>query len=199
MCLLLESIRIYRNEPQNLRWHEHRLNESRKKLLDNTLAPLRLSGLIDTTELDPAVIYKARLLVKKEVEKVEFVPYQKKVVRSLQLVEAADLHYDHKFADRKPIDLLVAAKGEADDILITSRGRVTDASYANVCFWDGTGWFTPALPLLQGTKRALLLEGGLISAMDIHTNDLASFEKVTLINSMLDPGEVEMPVGKIIY
>lgn len=199
MCLLLESIRIYRNEPQNLRWHEHRLNESRKKLLGSRLAPLRLSGVIDTTGLDPAVIYKARLLVKKEVEKVELAPYKKKVVRSLKLVEAADLRYSHKFADRTPIDLLVAEKGEADDILITSRGKVMDTSYANVCFWDGTGWVTPATPLLQGTKRALLLEKGLISSRDFRTSDLASFEKVSLINSMLDPGEVEMPVGKIIY
>ena len=197
--MLLESIRICRNEPQNLRWHEHRLNESRKKLLGSTLAPLRLSGLIDTSGLDPAVVYKARLLVKMEVEKVEFVPYQKKSVRSLQLVEAADLRYDHKFADRAPIDLLVAAKGEADDILITSKGRVTDTSYANVCFWDGTGWLTPANPLLPGTKRALLLEKGLIRTREICTSDLAFFEKVSLINSMLDPGEVELPVRHIIY
>ncbi|MEQ8809522.1 MAG: aminotransferase class IV, partial [Imperialibacter sp.] len=78
-------------------------------------------------------------------------------------------------------------------------GLLTDCSYTNVCFWDGSKWHTPSEPLLAGTKRASLLEKGLISERKIVVNDIKYFESVTLINAMLEPGIIVLPVSQLIY
>ena len=58
-------------------------------------------------------------------------------------------------------------KGDCDDILIIRNGLITDMSYANVAFFDGTQWLTPRIPLLAGTCRERLLETGPIREADI--------------------------------
>ncbi|MEO0570500.1 MAG: aminotransferase class IV, partial [Bacteroidota bacterium] len=73
-----------------------------------------------------------------------------------------------------------------DDILIVRKGWLTDSYYANIIFWDGTGWYTPSTYLLNGTKRSQLLQGGIIQEAPIQLKDLKSFKGFQLINAMLD-------------
>lgn len=198
MYRLLESIKVVGNEPCNLSLHEQRLNDSRRTLLRPDLPPIHLAGVLDTACLNPALTYKARVICSVEVEKVEYEVYKKREIRSLALVESAGISYSHKFADRSGIEALLEKKGEADDILMAKDGRITDTSYANVCLWDGTGWVTPGQPLLKGTKRAWLLGKGLIKEQSVFVKDLPSFEKLCLINAMLDLGELELPVSRVL-
>ena len=51
--------------------------------------------------------------------------------------------------------------------LIVKDGYLTDTSIANIALYDGYTWFTPAHPLLRGTKRAELLNKQLIVEKDI--------------------------------
>jgi 4-amino-4-deoxychorismate lyase len=78
-------------------------------------------------------------------------------VSSLHLIESDTINYTYKSTHREELNALYAQRGMADDILIVKDGYLTDTSIANIALYDGHTWFTPAHPLLQGTKRAELL------------------------------------------
>ena len=85
-----------------------------------------------------------------------------------------------------------------DDIIIVKDGLITDASYANLIFWDGENWFTPNTPLLKGVQREKLLKDGLIQEKEIKPSDLASYQKVALINAMLDfKDKIELSIDHV--
>lgn len=73
-----------------------------------------------------------------------------------------------------------------DEIVIVRRGLVTDASAFNLVFESADGLFTPAGPLLAGTKRQELLERGLIAARRIEAQELGDYLNVRFINAMTD-------------
>ena len=58
-------------------------------------------------------------------------------------------------------------------------------------------WFTPDTPLLKGTQRARLIELGELTPKRIAVEDINSYEKISLINAMIDLGEVEVGVGDV--
>jgi 4-amino-4-deoxychorismate lyase len=184
MCLLVESIKIQNRIPQNIEGHNARLNKSR----------IELFGLSDVLDLRDflklpddlnAGTYKCRVVYAEAVKKIEFIPYVPRVVRTLDLVDGGNIEYEHKYLDRTHIDRLKDAS-KADDILIVKEGRITDASSANVVFFDGVSWITPDAPLLRGTKRQLLLDAGRIFEKGLKEKDLQYFQKAVLINAMLD-------------
>ena len=61
---------------------------------------------------------------------------------------------------------------------------MTDTSYSNIIFFDGTKWVTPSTPLLHGTMRSFLLKNEIISEMKIKVPDMKQFQKARLINAM---------------
>lgn len=71
-------------------------------------------------------------------------------------------------------------------------GLLTDTSFTNVAVFDGERWLTPKHPLLLGTKRASLLERQVIKEADISVETLMNAQKVSLINAMIDLGEIEI-------
>ena len=58
--------------------------------------------------------------------------------------------------------------------------------------FDGERWLTPKHPLLMGTKRASLLEKHVLKEADISVETLMNAQKVSLINAMIDLGEIEI-------
>ncbi len=112
----------------------------------------------------------------KGIEDASYSSYVMRHVHSLALIQADDI----------------------DDILIVKQGLLTDTSIANIAFYNGTHWYTPAHPLLKGTKRAALLEEGILQEKDIRPENLSSFSTVRLFNAMIDWGELELPVRNII-
>ena len=122
----------------------------------------------------------------KDIEAIEFKPYQPRTIKSLKLVEDDEIDYAFKYADRESINLLYERRGTYDDILIVKNNLITDTSFCNIIFFDGQKWVTPELPLLKGTKRQQLLDEGIINEARILVEDLGSFKKFMLINAMLD-------------
>ncbi|MGB0930579.1 MAG: aminotransferase class IV [Chitinophagales bacterium] len=204
MPLLLETIQVKNRQLQHISYHNQRFNRSRKELLgieeEADLAHLMRAylhknfktaiaphtALITIQHLNQNQVYKCRILYDTQIRKVEFVPYTFKKINSLQSVHADDFSYSHKFADRSGLQSLLQKKGRADEILILQNGLVTDTSYSNIAFFDGHEWFTPSKPLLGGTKRAALLEEKKIMEADISPKDLKNFEKLRLVNAMMD-------------
>ena len=72
------------------------------------------------------------------------------------------------------------------DVLIVRNNLLTDTSIANVALEKEGVWYTPRTPLLKGTKRALLLEQGVLTECDIPSDVISSYSPIALFNAMID-------------
>ena len=136
----------------------------------------------------------------KEIERIEFELYSRRMVKSLKVVEADHISYSFKYFDRIALDALFAQRGNCDDILMVKNGCVTDTHFANTAFWDGATWFTPDTPLLPGTMRASLLEKGVLKMARITPGNLNNYHNIRLINALNDlEGGAEVPIEKVTY
>ncbi len=178
---LLETIRCEGGQPSFLSYHQDRVDKSLKQLGSNR--KYDLTSLI----LPPDnALYRCRIIYDSAALNIAYIPYKKRVVHSLKLIQADDLEYALKYADRVELDHLFAKRGDADDILIVQNNLITDTTIANIAFFDGTQWLTPKHPLLKGTTRSRLLDEKKIFESDIHLNDLDKFTAFALMNAMID-------------
>ncbi len=184
MCQLIETIRIENGEPSLLSLHQKRMDETRVKLF-GLKESVNLSTHLSSLSLPQNGIWKYRVTYGIQIETTEFEPYQKRTVQSLKVIEANELQYDHKFAQRTEINKLFALKEDADDILIIRNKLLTDTSYCNIALWDGSEWITPSQPLLKGVRRESLIQSQKIRSFDIRLNDLPSFQLIKLFNAMI--------------
>lgn len=140
---------------------------------------------------------KCRIVYDAFSEQVSFSHYHPKTVRSLRLVECDGIDYHLKYADRSPLEELLARKGDCDEILIVRHGCVTDTSYSNVVFAKGDRLYVPDTFLLDGCMRRRLIESGTVTPVRITPGDIARYDSVSLINAMLDAGEIVIPAGEV--
>lgn len=129
--------------------------------------------------------------------RVDCRPYKVRDIRSLRVITDDDITYPLKRADRSQLDRLAAQRGNCDEVLIVRKGCVTDTSYTNVAFFDGSRWITPDTPLLPGTMRGRLLADGSIVEREVRLEDIRSFRSVSLFNAMMDLGQLIVPVEQI--
>ena len=86
----------------------------------------------------------------------------------------------------------------ADEIIIVKRNHITDTSYTNIALFDGTQWVTPSTPLLNGTRRAQLIDAGRLIEQEVCITNLSSFQSISLINAMMDLNELVLPISSIV-
>jgi len=182
---LLETIKCKDGKLYNLPYHQARFDLSRKKYF-SLHNPVNLENEIRIPEVFQSGLYRCRVTYSKNIEKIEFFLHHFRKVESLKLIEDNKVDYRFKYADRKKIHELFDQRGTCDDILIVQNGCITDSFTANTVFYDGIKWWTPDTPLLPGTQRARLIAEGKISVCRISVSDLTRYEKVGLINAMLD-------------
>lgn len=184
MSLLLETIKIENGKPANMPWHNRRFNKARKDLF--SLPEIDLQDVIVIPENCRNGLFRCRILYGKTIEKIEFIPYQARDIKSLQVVYDDSIEYAYKYADRSNLQALYDQRGPADEIIIIKKGLVTDCFIGNLVLFDGQKWWTPDRPLLHGTQRQKLLAEGRIHEARITENDLNSFKKIGLINVFFD-------------
>ena len=195
---LLESIKLTDGEVPILEFHQRRVDRSRRVYYAKSPA-FRLTEVLKSLPLPQTGTHKIRLLYGAQLIDYEIVPYEIRPVRSLKVVHADTLRYARKYADRADIQRLYEQRGRYDDIMIVQRGYIADSSYANLAFFDGNFWYTPAWPLLRGARREYLLERGILRPSVIRLRDLANFESVRLVNSMMEWEEgPTLPVTAVI-
>lgn len=199
MSLYIESIKLLDGELKNLPYHQRRFEKTRRDKMGLKSHP-QLENMIRIPNGLEQGFLKCRVVYGREIERLEFEPYEKRAITSLRLVNSDTISYGYKYADRAALDTLYQLKGTCDDILIIKNGFITDSSFANVVLWDGSGWFTPDTPLLPGTMRASLLSDGILKEQSILRVDLEKFEKVRLINAMNDLNDgPDIPMGAVIF
>ena len=180
MPLLLETIKIEGKQAGNLTYHQERLNRSQKALFG--LEPsIDLASLLHAPDNS---LYRCRILYDTEIRSIEYLPYTPKKIRTLKIVTST-LDYSYKYTDRSALNRLLETHSHYDDILIEKKGFLTDTSIANIAFYDGSQWFTPKHPLLEGTLRAKLLDEGFLQTKEIRREDISSYTQVALMNAMI--------------
>ena len=72
-------------------------------------------------------------------------------------------------------------------------------NFRRIALFDGHEWVTPRKPLLVGTRRAALLDQGVLQQADLSVADLRAAQKVRLFNAMIDFGSCEVETKHVHY
>ncbi|MEN4052785.1 MULTISPECIES: aminotransferase class IV family protein [Sulfurimonas] len=178
----LETIKVLDGKLCNLAYHQQRY--------ERTLRSFGIENFIQLKDiLKPPHqgLYRCRVLYSTDGELTQsYHPYKKRNMKSLKLIDSDTIAYDKKYANREALERLFAKREACDDILIVQNGLVTDTTIANIACFDGDLWLTPKKPLLAGTTRQRLLESGFLKEADIPTESLNRFEKLAVMNAMID-------------
>ncbi len=183
--MFIESIQIKNKVFQNIDAHNERFNNTRSRHF-NAKDVVLLENKIVVPDYLSEGLYKCRIIYGENIISTEFTPYQPAKIQSLKIIAHNEISYSFKYEDRVLLNELWGKKGKCDEVLILKNNLLTDTSYANIIFFDGEKWLTPAHPLLRGTKRNLLLREKIILEEEIGIRDLAVFKKAMLVNAMLD-------------
>jgi len=185
MYPLFETIKIIDGIAQNLDWHQSRYEFACNRMYGKK-SEIIIADSLSIPEKYSTGKIKLRFSYNENSFSLDFSCYIPKKIQSLKLVEDSKIDYSLKYSDRKAIDNLFQMRGECDDILIVKETRITDCSFANVVFYNGTDWETPNSPLLKGTCRERLLSEKKIIEKGITVNDLPGYTELKLINAMMD-------------
>lgn len=186
MYPLFETIRYKNGVAENLSLHQQRVDTALMHL--GAQQKINLSVIINNQPHKPTIhnqVYKCRISY--DLAGNSFVQFELYAIKSVQSISVHDIgsnEYAHKYSDRKWINNIMAQSG-TDEVLFTQNGFIKDASYANLVFYDGKNWITPSNPLLLGTRRALLLQNGIIKHAPLQIKDLSSFSAIRFINAMM--------------
>lgn len=199
MYPLVESLKLKNGIVQNLEYHQARLNRSMDELYPDA-EKIDLEKVLSIPENCSIGIFKVRVLYGPVLGRVEIEPYFFRPILSLKVVQHEHIDYHLKYTDRQILQELYARRGDCDDIIIVKNGLVTDSFAANLLFFDGERWFTPSTPLLKGTKRQFLLDQGIVFEKEISVEDIRSYQKVGLINAMVNFEEMpEVQVQRMFF
>ena len=190
MPLLVESICAEDGRFHALELHKERMKRSCRELWGRE-AP-GLTEALEKMEPTGPGIWKVRVLYRHDVEGIESAPYTPAPFKSAALIDGAGISYRHKTVDKTRLNEAASRAHSlgADAALLVKNGLICDFTYANAVFHDGLHWYTPAQPLLQGTRRQGLLNAGLIRTADIKPADLGDFKTFGPINALLDLGQL---------
>ncbi len=184
----VETICLIDGEPRLLRYHNRRLNHTRKMIFGST-------DFIDLADYIPKETQKGkqklRVLYDETILSVKVSDYQ---INELQEISAVTIDptfsYTYKSSDRNYFAQLLEEQN-AQDLVLIQNNLITDTTFCNLIFSDGTRWLTPAQPLLEGCMRQNLIENHGVLPAIIRTEDLDKLISFKRINAMRSFEEAE--------
>ena len=184
MSLFIETIQLIDGQPMRIDFHQARVDRSLNSFYGSH-THFDLQTCIDVPEPFRNGVAKCRVVYKKKVVDIHYGNYSEKRPKCIKLVES-DVRYAFKFADRMVFQELLESNPGYDDVILTRNGLITDSTYCNLLFRKQGAWYTPEEPLLEGTRRASLLQSGLVRTAKIHKNDLDHYDALMLVNALLE-------------
>lgn len=184
MLQLIETICYENGIFHRIPLHDDRMNRARRHFL-GVCAPIFLTQSLEVPENLKNAKVRCRVTYSDDIENIEYESYIFKKIESLKLVEGNAIDYSFKYKNRDSLNRLLEDRGSKDEILIVRNGLITDTSFTNIIFLQNGYWYTPALPLLHGTRRAEYLFNRKIFPRNIRPEELKYYEEVRLINAML--------------
>jgi len=182
--ILFETIKID-NKPQNLTYHQERVDRAFKELFKSP-TKLNLEAILKNHPTDK--LYRAKVIYNKNgLIDLQYYPYKKKEINTIFLIELPNIDYSYKYLNRQIFDRLSSIY-IANEFLITQNGLLTDTTIANIALYHSElkEWHTPKKPLLKGTTRERYLNLGKIKAVDIYHQNLKEYNKIAFLNAMVD-------------
>lgn len=184
MFQFIESICCENKQLRNLPFHQARFDRTRNDNFSD-IQPILLENIIQFPADLTTEKYKVRIVYDREIQSVEFLPYQIKEINTIQLFEIdPKINYTYKYIDRWFLDEYLKETG-TDDLVLVKSNYITDCIYSNIVFFDGENWVTPRSILLKGTMRESLLQAGKIVQKNIKVSDLNNFKSFKRINAMM--------------
>jgi|YelNatPaOPRAMG01_1025707.scaffolds.fasta_scaffold09883_10 4-amino-4-deoxychorismate lyase len=196
MCQFIETIKLYNSKFLNLEYHQRRVNFTQKFFFGKCY--IDLESILPNTENYSEGCFKCRIIYGREIENISISRYFIRKIDSLKLISCNEIDYSYKFSNRTVFDNLKKHCRKSEEILIVKNSFVTDTTYSNIALYKNGIWYTPESYLLNGTKRQFYLNNGMLKETKITVDRIFDYEKLSLINSMLDLGEVCVDVKKII-
>lgn len=197
MYRLIESIKLQNGNFHRLQYHQQRIDRSVEALFQ-TKNTINLFETLKQHAFPKTGVYKCRVIYTTKIEQIDLTPYEVRPVHGLKVVYDNTINYQHKLENRSHLNSLFEQRQFCDDVLIIKNGFVTDASYSNILFYDGSKWVTSNTPLLKGTMRQFLLDTAEIKEIPITVQDIPTFKTFRLINSMLGFDGPEIDVSRIV-
>jgi 4-amino-4-deoxychorismate lyase len=196
MYRFLETIKLLDGNFYRLPLHQQRLNKAFSECFPKNQAP-NLISIIQNSDFPLNGLFKCRILFDEYDLKIEFEPYVRKKISSLQLMNTDIQTFNYKPADRIAYQQAFNLRKNCDDVLLVRDEFITDTSFTNIAFFDGTNWITPEIPLIYGVNRASLLAEQKIVALPVKISDLSNFKFFRLFNAMIEFGEIELSMTAI--
>ena len=190
MFQFIESICCLNRELRNIDLHQERFERTR---VDNFPdAPfISLEEAIKIPEDLDHSKYKVRVVYGKEIELIEFIPYEIKEINTIKLHPIdPEITYFYKYADRWFFDEYLK-ETNCDDLVLVKANYISDAIYSNLIFFNGYEWHTPTTNLLNGVMREKLIREGKIKENNIKTRDLKNYFSFKRINAMMNFEEAQ--------
>jgi len=192
MYPFFESIRLLDGAPENLSYHQARVNRT---ISDHRGTTLDLELLRQKENFPAQGLYKWRVSYNTQGDTVSIIEaYTAQHPTEIKLMEADHIIYRYKYENRETIHQLLSQSG-ASDIIMVQEGLLTDTSYANLAFFNGVEWHTPKKPMLEGTQRAKLIDHAVLIEKDIYIDQLNQYLNFKRINAMMtwdDSPELKM-------
>ena len=187
--MLFETIRIENGVAHNLKYHNARLNYTRKHLFGTT-DEIDIEKYL--TDIPSLGLYRAKLIYDRNIQDITYYIYKAKTIQTFRLLRA-DINYRYKYLNRAHINTLIEKCRESDEIIIIKDELLTDTTIANIALRQDGIWYTPAEPLLQGTTRARLLDEGKVITKNIKAADIDSYDGLALMNAMIGFRIIDRP------
>ncbi len=196
--IFTEAIKVKEGKFYDLQMHIERMQQTTLHFFGKSTIFSLSEDIIPVEKREG--LFKCRIVYSDKIVSVEFTPYTFRTINKLSVIDGNNISYSYKWADRGDLIDLLDCKGECDDILIIKDGLVTDTSFSNVVFENESGLYTPTSYLLNGTKRRYLLAQRIVEERVIAKDDILSFSKIHIINSMIDlEDEIWLPISGLEY
>ena len=196
MCRFIESIKVLDGVFYRLEYHQTRVQLTCDKFFPDSEI-IELSKAFKNLEIPQKGVFKCRVLYSSEIQLIEFVPYTRRDIKTLKLVETDIDSSPYKFENRSLYNAAFAKRENCDDVLLMKNGLLTDTSYCNIALFNGSEWFTPRVPLLYGTNRAQLLSETVLIEKDIKLDEIFDYQQIALFNAMIEFGELVLDIKQI--
>lgn len=144
MCQLFETIKCSDGKLFNMEFHQARFEKACSEYF-GIVTQINLFENIKIPEFAKKGLFRCRVIYSKQIEKIEFIPYQFREIKSLKLVGNNEIDYPFKTVDREKLNVLFEKRGNCDDIIIVKNGCISDSTYANIVFFDGQKWLTQTI------------------------------------------------------
>ena len=177
---VFETIAIIDGLPQNLAFHQARMDNTIEKLFQK-MSVFNLEEIIQVPTEYQNVLIKCRIYYNQQDFNIILSSYQIREKINYKCVSLDDLYYTFKYTNRTIFEDIKMTK---DEVVIIQDKKVTDCRIGNLIFFKDGIWYGPKNYLLKGTQLSRLLSENRVQLKEINADEIHQYEKVMMINAM---------------